>query len=69
MQPNPDVLHQVALQHQRQLVQDAERAHLAHLAWPPAWRDPAIWSAILGPIIGTAFLVYFARVILAAVSN
>jgi hypothetical protein len=51
MQSHPDVLYQVALDRQRQVTREAERDRLARPAWPPAWRDPAIWSAILAPII------------------
>jgi hypothetical protein len=69
MQPHPDVLYQVALESRRRAVRQAAQQRHTKLVAPRPWLDPAMWSAILGPIIGLSFLAYFARVILAAVGD
>ncbi|MBV9175074.1 MAG: hypothetical protein JOZ81_33885 [Chloroflexi bacterium] len=33
------------------------------------WSDPALWAAVMGPIVGTSFLAYFAVEILRAVTQ
>jgi hypothetical protein len=68
MQPNANTLYDAALEHQRDLLRQAEEERLARLAAPPSrpWLDPAVWTAIIGPIVGLAFLAYFARAIAVA---
>jgi hypothetical protein len=36
---------------------------------PRPWRDPAIWSAVVGPIVGFGFVAYFAHAIVLGVSR
>ena len=52
------------------LLAEAARERLAREARAAAdfvptsrWRDPAVWSAIAGPIVGIAFLTYFVQAI------
>jgi len=70
MQHSPPALYEAARAHQEALLRQAERDHLARLARPQQpWRDPAIWSAVLGPIIGFGFLAYFGHTILNAIAR
>ena len=57
MQHNPDLLYQSALERQSQIIQNADGEHLANYVWPPAWRDPAMWAAFAGPIMGVGLLL------------
>jgi hypothetical protein len=67
MQPSGMMLYDAAVAQQRELEAQRERARMVREAWPPKHRDPAIWSAVVGPIVGVGFLVYFAREILVAI--
>lgn len=70
MQPHPNALYDAALDHQREAQRQAELGRLAHLAAPSRpWLDPAVWGAVLGPIVGLSFLGYFAREIARAVGS
>ena len=68
MQPNANTLYDLALEHHRELLRQAAEERLAQQAARPPrrWLDPAVWTAIAGPIIGIAFLSYFAREIAVA---
>lgn len=64
---NPNELYQEARRRQSELEMRVLRERYPQLLPSRPWLDPAIWSVILGPIIGVSFLVYFAHVILSAV--
>jgi hypothetical protein len=66
MQYDAQTLYQVARERQNDLAREVQRDRGTHLVWPRPWRDPAVWSLVLGPIVGTSFLLYFAREIVSA---
>lgn len=69
MQNNPDLLYKAVVERHHEFDQDATRERLSASPWPKPWRDPAVWAAIIGPIIGIGFLVYFARQIVDALGS
>jgi hypothetical protein len=67
MQTNPDQLCEEVRRRQTEREMLARRNRNAHLFPSRPWLDVAMWSAVLGSMIGASFLVYFADVILSAV--
>ena len=74
MQDHPDFQYQFAQQRHAERLAEAASVRFADEAQRAApnfvptsrWRDPAFYSAILGPIVALGFLGYFAQEILRA---
>jgi hypothetical protein len=69
MQTYPDQLYEDVLHRQREIAAEAARHRHSHLFPSRPWLDLAMWSAIIGPIVGMGFLVYFGRVVWSAVGG
>ena len=69
MQTHPDLLCDAARESQARALRQVELDRRTTFVAPRPWRDPAVWCAIVGPIIGLGYLAYFVRVILTTVAG
>ncbi|MBV9355079.1 MAG: hypothetical protein JO023_06075 [Chloroflexi bacterium] len=69
MQTHPDLPYDLDDESQARTLRHVELEHGTTFVAPRPWRDPAVWCAIVGPIIGLGYLAYFVRVILTTVAG
>ena len=70
MEAQLDIIQSRVNGHRDDLLREADNERLARQAGAiRGWYDPALWAALVGPVVGLGFLTYFAQEIMRAVGR